>query len=57
VFAHPYYPQDKGKVERAIRNISEEELVYVFMNFGKWFNEKRYHRGIKDYPSKLFVKL
>jgi transposase InsO family protein len=58
VFAHPYYPQDKGKVERAIRNISEE-LVYLFMNFGKWFdtkyieswrhwfNEKRYHRGLK----------
>jgi len=22
--AHPYYPQDKGKVERAIRNIAEE---------------------------------
>jgi len=68
VFAHPYYPQDKGKVERAIRNISEE-LVYLFMNFGKWFNakcieswrhwfnEKRYHRGVKDYPSRLFVKL
>ena len=68
LFAHPYYPQDKGKVERAIRNISEE-LVYVFMNFGKWFNAKcieswrcwfngkRYHRGVKDYPSRLFVKL
>jgi len=68
VFAHPYYPQDKGKVERAIRNISEE-LVYLFINFSKWFNavciedwrcwfnEKRYHRGIKDYPSRLFVKL
>ena len=27
IFAHPYYPQDKGKVERAIRNISEE-LIY-----------------------------
>lgn len=68
VFAHPYYPQDKGKVERAIRNISEE-LVYLFVNFNKWFNaeciedwrcwfnEKRYHRGVKDYPSRLFVKL
>jgi transposase InsO family protein len=68
VFAHPYYPQDKGKVERAIRNISEE-LVYLFMNFSKWFNDscieswrcwfndKRYHRGVKDYPSRLFVKL
>jgi hypothetical protein len=68
IFAHPYYPQDKGKVERAIRNISEE-LVYLFINFSKWFNvdciekwrhwfnEKRYHRGVKDYPSRLFVKL
>jgi hypothetical protein len=68
LFAHPYYPQDKGKVERAIRNISEE-LVYLFLNFGKWFNakcieswrqwfnNKRYHRGVKDYPSRLFVKL
>lgn len=68
LFAHPYYPQDKGKVERAIRNISEE-LVYLFINFSKWFNDKcienwrcwfndkRYHRGVKDYPSRLFVKL
>ena len=68
IFAHPYYPQDKGKVERAIRNISEE-LVYLFINFSKWFNaecieswrcwfnDKRYHRGVKDYPSRLFVKL
>lgn len=68
VFAHPYYPQDKGKVERAIRNVSEE-LVYLFTHFAKWFNakcienwrcwfnEKRYHRGVKDYPSRLFVKL
>jgi len=68
IFAHPYYPQDKGKVERAIRNISEE-LVYLFVNFSKWFNvkcieswrcwfnEKRFHRGVKDYPSRLFVKL
>lgn len=68
VFAHPYYPQDKGKVERAIRNISEE-LVYLFVNFPKWFNkkdieewrnwfnEKRYHRGVKARPAELFVKL
>lgn len=68
VFAHPYYPQDKGKVERAIRNISEE-LVYLFTNFAGWFNakyiedwrgwfnDKRYDRGVKNYPSRLFVKL
>jgi transposase InsO family protein len=28
LFAHPYYPQDKGKVERTIRNVAEE-FVYL----------------------------
>jgi transposase InsO family protein len=28
LFAHPHYPQDKGKVERAIRNVSEE-FIYI----------------------------
>lgn len=62
--AHPYYPQDKGKVERAIRNVSEE-FVYLLRKFpewldGKihdyrnWFNDQRFHRGVKDYPSRLF---
>lgn len=65
VFAHPYYPQDKGKVERAIRNVSEE-FVYLLTQFEKWFNdrcfeeyrcwfnEERFHNGIKDYPARLF---
>lgn len=66
VFAHPYYPQDKGKVERTIRNITEEfiDLLVQFSTFferiqeyKQWFNEKRYHRGIKDYPTRLFVTL
>ena len=66
VFAHPYYPQDKGKVERTIRNITEEFLdllVHFSMFFERiqeykdWFNDKRYHRGVKDYPTKLFVTL
>jgi IS30 family transposase len=67
LFAHPYYPQDKGKVERTIRNLAEEfvNLLGKFKHWihGKleewriWFNEKRYHRGIKDYPSNLYVKL
>lgn len=66
VFAHPYYPQDKGKVERTIRNITEEFidlLVHFSMFFERiqeykdWFNEKRYHRGVKDYPARLFVTL
>lgn len=67
LFAHPYYPQDKGKVERTIRNLAEEfvNLLSKFKHWinGKleewrvWFNEKRFHRGIKDYPSNLYVKL
>jgi hypothetical protein len=67
LFAHPYYPQDKGKVERTIRNVSEE-FVYLLTQFEKWFsnkcfeeyrcwfNDERFHRGVKDYPANLFVK-
>ena len=67
IFAHPYYPQDKGKVERTIRNLAEEfiNLLSKFKHWinGKlekwraWFNEKRYHRGIKGYPANLYVTL
>lgn len=66
IFAHPYYPQDKGKVERCIRNLSEEfvNLISKFRHWIDkieewriWFNEKRFHRGIKDCPSNLYVKL
>jgi len=67
LFAHPYCPQDKGKVERTIRNLAEE-FVNLLSKFPKWikgkleeyrlwFNERRYHRGIKDYPINLYVKL
>lgn len=68
LFAHPYYPQDKGKVERTIRNVSEE-FVYLLRRFpdwlgGKlgeykdWFNKDRFHRGINNFPSRLYsVKL
>lgn len=63
-FAHPYYPQDKGKVERTIRNVSEE-FVYQLRRFtgwldGKieeyrvWFNESRFHRGIRGYPAEVY---
>jgi len=62
--AHPYYPQDKGKVERAIRNFSEE-FIYLLTKFPKWlngkiknyrnwFNHKRYHNGINSIPALLF---
>lgn len=64
LFAHPYYPQDKGKVERTIRNLSEE-FVKLLLKFPhwlkgklqewvKWYNTKRYHRGIKTTPAQLF---
>ncbi len=67
IFAHPYYPQDKGKVERTIRNITEE-YIDLLAQFPKWlnedcleewrcwFNEDRFHRGVKDYPANLYVK-
>jgi transposase-like protein len=63
--AHPYYPQDKGKVERTIRNITEEFIDHLknfplfinrIENYRRWFNEDRYHRGVKDYPTNLHVK-
>jgi transposase InsO family protein len=67
IFAHPYYPQDKGKVERTNRNIAEEvvNIIIIFHkllnnqeieSWIKWFNEKRYHRGVKAYPAELYVK-
>lgn len=63
-FAHPYYPQDKGKVERAIRNLNQE-FVYHLRRFpewleGKiekykeWYNRSLYHRGINGFPSELY---
>ena len=64
LFAHPYYPQDKGKVERTIRTVAEEfiNLIVKFPHwinglikeYLKWYNEKRFHRGIKDYPANLY---
>jgi len=63
--AHPYYPQDKGKVERGIRNVAEE-FIYLLKKFpewidGKikqykgWYNTKRFHQGIKSIPCKLYT--
>lgn len=66
IFAHPYYPQDKGKVERTIRNITEEFIDLLakfpvffnnFQEYRQWFNEKRFHRGIKGFPAELYVKI
>jgi len=63
--AYPYYPQDKGKVERVIRNVAEE-FVYLLKKFpewinGKikpyrrWFNTKRFHHGINAIPCQLYT--
>ncbi len=65
LFAHPYYPQDKGKVERAIRNVAEE-FIYLMKKFPewlngkikeyqKWYNKKRFHRGIGVIPYELYT--
>lgn len=66
-FAHAYYPQDKGKVERTNRNIAEE-LINIIMKYHrllsdreieswtKWYNKNRKSLGIEDYPERLYVK-
>lgn len=66
-FAHAYYPQDKGKVERTNRNISEE-LVNIIIKFHKllcqeeietwriWFNNSRVNLRTKACPESLYVK-
>lgn len=62
--AHPYYPQDKGKVERAIRNVNEE-FIYLLKDFPewlhgklkeyqKWYNDTRFNLGINTVPSALY---
>ncbi len=63
--AHPYYPQDKGKVERTIRNIAEE-FIYLIKKFPewlegkikeyvKWYNNGRFHQGIQTIPCLLYT--
>ncbi|KXA99928.1 hypothetical protein AKJ41_04650 [candidate division MSBL1 archaeon SCGC-AAA259O05] len=63
LFAHPYYPQDKGKVERTIRNLAEEfvnllskfpEWLTSIWRYRKWYNEHRFHRGIDTQPTNLY---
>lgn len=65
LYAHPHYPQDKGKVERAIRNIADEfvkllgkfpEWLGRLAEYMQWYNEKRFHRGIGNYPAKLYLQ-
>ena len=63
--APPYYPETKGKVERAIRNLKEEYLVLdkVFENVSlllseyiEWFNNVRYSLGVEGIPASFYYE-
>lgn len=68
-FAHPYYLQDKGNVERVIRNLNQEFVCHLrrlpeWLNgkieeFMECYNNSRFHREINDLPARLYhgVKL
>jgi transposase InsO family protein len=63
-FAHPSYPQDKGKVERCIQNLNREFVNHLrkfpgwlkgkLREYKEWFNYSRFHRGINTFPSQLY---
>ena len=63
-FAHPSYPQDKGKVERCIQNLNREFINQLrkipqwlkgqIGDYRDWFNHSRFHRGINAYPADLY---
>jgi transposase InsO family protein len=63
LFAHPRYPQDKGKVKRTKRNLTEEfvdllkkfpEWLDKLRDYRRWYNRCRFHRGINTWPAKLY---
>jgi len=63
-FAHPSYPQDKGKVERCIQNLNREFINHLrkipewlkgqIGEYKDWFNHSRFHRGVKAFPANLY---
>jgi transposase InsO family protein len=63
-FAHPSYPQDKGKVERCIQNLNREFINPLrkfpewlkgqISGYKDWFNHSRFHRGVKAFPAELY---
>ena len=63
-FAHPSYPQDKGKVERCIQNLNREFVNHLrkfpqwlkgrVSEYKDWFNNSRFHRGVKAFPADLY---
>ena len=66
LFAHPHYPQDKGKVERTKRNLTEEfidllrkfpEWLDTLPEYKRWYNWCRFHSGIKTQPARLYPGL
>jgi transposase InsO family protein len=64
LYAHPSYPQDKGKVERCIQNLNREFVNHLrrfpgwlegkLRDYRVWFNHSRYHRGVKAFPADLY---
>ncbi len=64
LYAHPSYPQDKGKVERCIQNLNREFINALrkfpewlkgnLLDYKEWFNHSRYHRGVKAFPADLY---
>nr|MDO8132767.1 DDE-type integrase/transposase/recombinase [Candidatus Njordarchaeum guaymaensis] len=63
-FAHPSYPQDKGKVERCIQNLNREFVNHLrkfpgwlkgkLHEYREWFNYSWFHRGINTFPAELY---
>jgi len=62
VYAPPFYPLCKGKIERCIRNFNEEFLpldkvfedaLSLSEEYREWYNHERYNLGIQTYPAKL----
>ena len=63
-YAHPSYPQDKGKVERCIQNLNREFVNHLrkfpewlkgrLQEYKEWFNHARFHRGVKALPASLY---
>jgi hypothetical protein len=63
-FAHPSYPQDKGKVEQCIQNLSGEFVNHLSKypewlkgkigDYRDWFNNSRFRRGFKFFPAMLY---
>lgn len=64
IHAPPFYPQCKGKIERCIRNFSEEflpldkvfeEPLSLIEEYREWYNHERYHSGIQTLPAELYI--